>query len=302
MADRAAEDRSRGACSRSPERAEAKPSLPDLGPRPLARATVALVAVVVAALGIWGAFAGFRDAGSAGHGPGTDSEAFVALWPETSFAEAQQVQGRVDAGDPAVQWRTQAGGVALRYAEEVLGWPDPIAGVTTPADDPDSAVVSIHGPDASCQGAECKEWQPRQVTAKLTLRRLVRSGDGGTWSVTAVESVQTSTTGHPRPRIGGWPEDANGDGLISDMGDERIPELIKAAGDDGVSGYVRYEDMEGPQPSDPAEAIAISGQERVIPVYAADGVTVVDWLTVSSGEGPPPTPQWTSPEAVPRWR
>jgi hypothetical protein len=50
-------------------------------------------------------------------------------------------------------------------------------------------------------------------------------------------------------------------------------------------------DLEGPQPSNPEEASATSGQERVIPVYAEDGFTVVDWYTLSSDEGstsPPP--------------
>lgn len=75
-------------------------------------------------------------------------------------------------------------------------------------------------------------------------------------------------------------------GVGQDRGNERIPALILAAGDHGVSGYVRYNDLEGgPTPSNPAEAIAMSGQERVIPVYAADGFTVVDWYTISSGEG-----------------
>lgn len=99
------------------------------------------------------------------------------------------------------------------------------------------------------------------------------------------------TTGESRPRIGGWPEDTDGDGSISDAGDERIPALIKTAGDHAVSGYVRYGDLEGPQPSNPAEAVAISGEERVIPVYAADGITVVDWYTISSGgREPSPSP------------
>jgi hypothetical protein len=144
------------------ERAESGPFLPDPGPRPLARATIVLVAALVAAAGSWGAFAALRGAGGTDRMP-AGPETFEALWPETSSAEAQQVQARVDAGDPDVQWRTEAGGVALRYAEEVLGWPEPIVGVTT-TDDPDTAFVSVHGPVASCSGAECEEWQPGQIT------------------------------------------------------------------------------------------------------------------------------------------
>jgi hypothetical protein len=97
----------------------------------------------------------------------------------------------------------------------------------------------------------------------------------------------------PRPRIGGWPEDVNGDGVISDTGKERIPELVRAVGDSGVEGYVRLVDLEGPQPSNPDEAIAMSGQERVVPLYSDDGETVVDQYTISGSnpdESPSPSP------------
>jgi hypothetical protein len=272
------------------ERAESGPMLPDPGPRPVARMGVVLVAVLVAIGGSWGTFEAFRGSDGVERGSTDGLSAFSALWPETSLTDAQQTQARVDAGDPDVQWRTEVGAVALKYAREVLGWPDPIAGVTA-ANDPDTMIVSLHGPDASCQGGGCQESQPEQISVTVMLRRLVRSSEGGVWSVTTVEGGDTGTTGEPRPRIGGWPEDTDGDGMISDTGDERIPELIRAAGDHGVSGYVRYGDLEGPQPSDPAEAVAISGQQRVIPVYAADGMTVVDWYTISSGEEEPsPSP------------
>lgn len=112
-----------------------------------------------------------------------------ATWPETSLVDAQQAQVRADAGDPEVQWRTDAATVALRYARVVLGWPDPIAGVTA-TDDPDTVIVSLHGPDASCQGAACSDPQPRQTIVTVTLQRLVRQGDGGIWSVTVVDGSQ----------------------------------------------------------------------------------------------------------------
>jgi hypothetical protein len=266
------------------ERAEAGPRLPDPGPPPATRVMAVLVVAVIAVAGGWGAFAALRSDPGVRQGAAGGEDVFTALWPETLFADAREVQERADAGDGAVQWRTEAADVALRYAQEVLGWPDPIAGIWT--EDPDTVNVSLGGPIASCQAAGCDEAQPQpqQIGVSLTLQRLVRPGDGGIWSVTALGPV-SEPTGAQRPRIGGWPEDLDGDGLISDAGDERIPGLILAAGDHGVSGYVRYDDLEGPQPSNPAEAIAISGQERVIPVYAADGFTVVDWLTISSGKG-----------------
>ena len=96
----------------------------------------------------------------------------------------------------------------------------------------------------------------------------------------ASSSVGTAVTPEARPSLGGWPIDVNGDGVISDTGNERIPELIRAVGDNGVQGYVRLQDLDGPEPSSPEEAVAISGQDRVIPVYEADGVTIVDQYTL----------------------
>ena len=84
-----------------------------------------------------------------------------------------------------------------------------------------------------------------------------------------------------RPRLGGWPEDVDGDGIISDSGAERIPVLIKAVGDHGTEGYVRFDDLEGgPQPATPEEAVQMSGRERVIDLYAEDGSTVLDTYTL----------------------
>jgi hypothetical protein len=85
--------------------------------------------------------------------------------------------------------------------------------------------------------------------------------------------------GSDRPTIGGWPDDIDGNGVISDQGAERIPELIRAVGDSGIEGYVRFEDLEGPRPSSPEEALEFSGTDRVIPLYAEDGRTVIDTYT-----------------------
>lgn len=56
------------------------------------------------------------------------------------------------------------------------------------------------------------------------------------------------------------------------------PDLI-SAGKDGTSGYVKYEDLMGPRPKTPEEAIAMQEmgkfEKREIPLYGADGNTVV---------------------------
>lgn len=88
--------------------------------------------------------------------------------------------------------------------------------------------------------------------------------------------------GPSRPSVGPLPGDVDGDQVISDAGDERIPALIAAVGDSGLQGYVRLEDLfGGPPPSNPSAALRESRRVRVIPVYAADGVTIIDRLTES---------------------
>lgn len=80
------------------------------------------------------------------------------------------------------------------------------------------------------------------------------------------------------------PSDTDNDEQISDKGAERLPELIRAVGDKGVEGYVRLSDLEGPAPADPTEALKQQGEVKVLPIYAEDGVTVIDHLTESTGE------------------
>lgn len=61
-------------------------------------------------------------------------------------------------------------------------------------------------------------------------------------------------------------------------------ELISVAADDWTEGYVYRADLEGDMPKSIEEALAVSGQERVIPVYASDGVTVIGTFTSGSGK------------------
>lgn len=91
----------------------------------------------------------------------------------------------------------------------------------------------------------------------------------------------TGCTSGPRPAIGKFPGDKNGDGKISDSGNERIPALVAAVGDHGVAGYVKASDVFcSPAPASPAAALAEQEQGQTIPVYARNGTTVVDTLTI----------------------
>lgn len=59
---------------------------------------------------------------------------------------------------------------------------------------------------------------------------------------------------------------------------DTMPDLIKARGVDGTSGYIRREDFNGVQPKTPKEALELQRTTpsiRKIPLYAVDGKTVI---------------------------
>lgn len=66
------------------------------------------------------------------------------------------------------------------------------------------------------------------------------------------------------------------------------PDLIKAIGDDDTTvGYVRATDLEPDHPTTPEEALAGQGGEaaaKVIPLYEADGITVIGTFTLAGPE------------------
>lgn len=102
----------------------------------------------------------------------------------------------------------------------------------------------------------------------------------------------------PRPAIGKFPGDANGDGVISDSGSDRIPALIAAVASNGASGYVKYDDLFcQAAPSSPAAALAqqaaasASGvpASQTIPVYASDGTTVIGSVTIGGPQSAAPS-------------
>lgn len=102
---------------------------------------------------------------------------------------------------------------------------------------------------------------------------------GGISGWTAVTAVGGQKASEPRPPIGAMPGDENGDGILSDTGSERVPSLIQATTDDGKLGYVKLLDLNQAGAGNPTEALALARTQRVIPVYAEDGVTIVGQLT-----------------------
>lgn len=68
---------------------------------------------------------------------------------------------------------------------------------------------------------------------------------------------------------------------------EDEPDLIAAEATNGKAGYVYATDLEGPEPSSPAEALAQQaanmGKTRTIPVYEANGRTVIGEFIIEPG-------------------
>ena len=70
-----------------------------------------------------------------------------------------------------------------------------------------------------------------------------------------------------------------------------LPDLIAAYGTNGIRGYVRSSDLEGPSPQTPQEAMAQQAQTeashgRTIALYAQDGKTVIGGFFVEPPKGP----------------
>lgn len=82
----------------------------------------------------------------------------------------------------------------------------------------------------------------------------------------------------------------------SALGAPSDPDLIYAEGEGGLVGYIRAVDINGPEFSSPEEALKyqeehnlLSGEDRPIPLYASNGVTVIGTFVLrgsASGDSP----------------
>lgn len=77
-------------------------------------------------------------------------------------------------------------------------------------------------------------------------------------------------------------------------GPDEFPDLVAVSGENGVEGYVRKTDLIGdrPEPRSPEEALAQNRSSRYIPVYEANGVTIIGRFFVGGADRrQPPEPQ-----------
>ncbi|MBP1991208.1 hypothetical protein [Paenibacillus eucommiae] len=91
-----------------------------------------------------------------------------------------------------------------------------------------------------------------------------------------------------------FPKNANGQTYGSDSdvrNSEEGPDLIEAYGVAGNIGYVLKKDLEGDRPKSPEEAVAmekkkVPGSISYIPLYEADGKTVIGKFKIQNSGGP----------------
>lgn len=79
----------------------------------------------------------------------------------------------------------------------------------------------------------------------------------------------------------GYPTNENGQTYGPDMGGVNpgelgAPDLILAKGENGIIGYAKKVELDGPMPKTPEEALKLNNlPPRAVPLYAVDGETII---------------------------
>jgi len=107
---------------------------------------------------------------------------------------------------------------------------------------------------------------------------VVAALSGGLFALTASGNVPGVRSGAPTE----WPKNAHGITYGSAMEATSLedePDLILIEATNGAVGYAYRTELEGPEPSSPAAAVAEQkargDKPQVVPVYEADGVTQI---------------------------
>jgi hypothetical protein len=106
-------------------------------------------------------------------------------------------------------------------------------------------------------------------------------------STVALAAVAMASTGDAATR---WPRNASGQTYgsgLSARSPEDEPDLIRVEATNGKVGYSLRDDLEGPDPKTPEEAVRLqaarSGTSREIPVYLSDGKTEIGVFVIEDG-------------------
>lgn len=108
----------------------------------------------------------------------------------------------------------------------------------------------------------------------------IQTTEGAKWQATATYVALEAT---------GWAVNENGQtyGVQNDHG---TPDLVAAIATNGQAGYVYSSALQGPEFGSPEEALAWQrdhGEEQVLPVYEADGVTVIGEFIIARARETP---------------
>jgi len=165
------------------------------GPRRLTAAVVSIALFIVAGAFAWTAFRPDTTPGVIPVSPASADGAI--LWPERTGADLQAVQLRADDGDASVAWRFDPKEVAIRFAEQVMGWGSPegrYVAAKAPDDFPAGVVAySLRRYAIPCPspapGAFSSTCPPPFEGESLVLQQKTTLGEGGIWSVTEVRAT-----------------------------------------------------------------------------------------------------------------
>ena len=100
-------------------------------------------------------------------------------------------------------------------------------------------------------------------------------------------------TGDSNQEETSYPTNASGQtyGNLPNSGEgmrtEDIPDLIGVKGNSGLYGYItKHAFLGGPPPANPSQALEnqATASPVTVPVYASDGVTIIDYFTIGVGE------------------
>ena len=127
----------------------------------------------------------------------------------------------------------------------------------------------------------------RSMVARMVIGGLVIGGVAGGAMLASVSAVADTRSDDPErtvtERAVPGPEETWGSHREA-AAPGNASNLILAQATNGASGYVVAEDLYGPTPTSPAEAIALNAfhaEDRTINVYDADGTTVVGAFVVT---------------------
>jgi hypothetical protein len=162
----------------------------------------------------------------------------TVLWPERTAKETADAQAQADAApDGSSSWRLNPRTFTARFAENVLGWRDGTYQITlddgvgasvahlvrSPAPCPSPPPDAPPTPriDAACLGG----------TEDVTLVQPATAGDGGIWSVSAVDSPTASIDAIPGQTV------TNGDAVTATV--DRQDGLFASAGA-SIGGFAEH--------------------------------------------------------------